>query len=261
VCTLVSCALSRFQQSLSFFVPGTMAPKGKAKKPLSAKAKAKLRAAKLAAKQAAIEAGEIPAVQPKKNDAFKKKLIAGLAGKSIPEAIADFKKAVQIAEAEVQEAEAMEKAQLAQVTEAAAEFEKAKAEIDKGRQQELVVAESQKEIVGKKAEFAKKVTDARNELYDAQKKYAMLEVLAVNHKKMKALEETRKKAQEAAQAARDNMLEQKRREKEALEATRKALAETRAEQKGLAAAKKRKVHPDEADTLPATQADQAADID
>merc|ERR1719408_417432 len=127
----------------------------------------------------------------------------------------------------------MEKAQAQQGAEAQAEVQKAKTEIAATTQQELAAAAAYKDIVGRRAEVTKKVEEARKELYEMQKKVAMLEVLAVNHAKMKALEETRKKAQEAAEEARRIMLEQKQREKEALEATRKALAETRAEQKGL----------------------------
>jgi len=232
-----------------------MAPK--AKKPLSAKAKLKLKAAKAEAKQAAIDAGEIPAVQPKKNDPFKKKILAGLAGRSLTEAAAEFKKSSQVAQAELQEAQAMEKAQAQQAEEAKGEYEKAKAEIAAATQKEMQAAVSYKEIVGNRLVVTKQVEEARKELYEAQKKVAMLEVLAVNHAKMKALEETRMAAQKAAEDARKNMLEQKQREKEALEATRRALAEVREAQK----AGKRKVaavHPDMAETQAATQ---PADID
>jgi len=87
----------------------------------------------------------------------------------------------------------------------------------------------------------------------------MMEVLAVNHAKMKALEDTRKRAQEAAEQAKRNMFEQKQREKEALEATRRALAEVRAEQKGL----RKRMHevPGEAEPAATVPATQAADID
>jgi len=231
--------------------------KGKAKKPLSAKAKAKLREAKKAAKQAAIEAGEIPEFQPKKNDPFKKKILASLGGKSVGEAADEFNKRSQLAQAELQEARAMEKAQEQQVEEAKADYEKAKAEIAAATQAEMQAAASYKQVVANRATVTKNVEEARKELYEVQKKVAMMEVLAVNHAKMKALEETRLKAQQAAESARKNMLEQKQREKEALEATRKALAETRAEQKGIG--KKRRAE----DTIPSTLADgsQAADID
>merc|ERR1719486_1487908 len=118
-------------------------------------------------------------------------------------------------------------------------------------------AASYKAVVAKRSEVTKQVEEARKELYEGQKKVAMLEVLAVNHAKMKALEETRKNAQKAAEEAKRNMLEQKQREKDALEATRKAIAEARAQQKGIGA-KRKAVHPDEAETLPGAQ---TADID
>lgn len=235
-----------------------MAPK--AKKPLSARAKAKLKEQKRLERQAKIDAGEIIVNKAPKADPMKKKILGSLGGKSVSEAAEEFKKALQLAQAELQEAEAMEKAQSAQAEEAKGDVEKAKAEIAAATQKEIEAAAKYKEVVGQRSEVTKQVEDARKELYEAQKKVAMLEVLAVNHAKMKALEETRKAAQAAAEAARKNMLEQKQREKEALEATRRALAETRAAAKGGG---KRKVHPDEADTIPATLPDgsQAADID
>lgn len=242
----------------------------KAKKPLSAKAKAKARAAKLAARQAAIEAGEIPAVQPKKSDPFKKKILASLGDKSVSEATDEFKKRAQLAEADLQEARAMEKAQQQQVDEAQGDYEKAQDLIAESTEKELKAAASYKDLVCQRSEVAKKVEECRKDLYEAQKKIAMLEVLSVNQAKMKALEETRKKAQEQAEEAKRTMLESRQREKEALEATRKALAQTRLDQKGIGKGVKRraedsllKVHPDEADTIPATLLDgsQAADID
>lgn len=233
-----------------------MAPK--MKKPLSAKAKAKLKEAKKAEKQARIDAGEIPAIAVPKNDSFKKKILASLGQhSSVGEAAAEFKKRAQVAQAELQEAQAMENAQKKQADEAQIEYEAAKEQVAAGTQKEMEAANCWKGVLAQRAAVTAKVEEARKELYEAQKKQAMLEVLAVNHAKMKMLEETRKAAQQAAEAARQNMLAQKQREKEALEATRKALAETRLEQKGYSM-KKRK-----ADTVPATLPDgsQAADID
>jgi len=237
-----------------------MAPK--VKKPLTAKAKAKLKAAKIAEREAKIAAGEIVDSPAKpKISLFKKKVLASLGGKSVAEASADFKKRSQVKRAELQEAEAMEKAQAKQAEEAKLDYEKAKTEIANATQREMEAAAGYKAIVAQRSEVTKQVEDARKELYESQKKVAMLEVLAVNHAKMKALEDTRRRAQEAAEQARKNMLEQKQKEKEALEATRRALAEVKAEQKG---AKKKiaAVHPDEAETQPATiPGTQAADID
>jgi len=237
----------------------SMAPK--AKKPLTPKAKAKLKAAKLAAKLAAAggEGAEVPVAASKpKVSAFNRKIIASLGEKTVQQASEEFKKRSQIARAELQEAQAMEKAQNQQCEEAKAEYEKAKVEIAAATQKEMGAAASYKQVVASRSEVTKLVEEARKALYEQQKKVAMLEVLAVNHQKMKALEDLRKNAQEAAANAKKTMLEQKQREKDALEATRKALADIRLEQKG---GKKRLATAD-ADTLPATQPDgQAADID
>merc|ERR1719254_451268 len=89
---------------------------------------------------------------------------------------------------------------------------------------------------------AGKVAEARNKLLESQKKVAMLEVMAVNARKMKELEEKRKAATAAAEAAKRNLLEQRQREKDALEATRKALEEARQkakEAKGIGRGAKR----------------------
>merc|ERR1719253_179777 len=125
----------------------------------------------------------------------------------------------------------MEKAQSQQVKEAEGQYEKAKAEIAAATKNEMDSAAGYKAIVAQRAEVTQKVEEARKELYESQKKVAMLEVLAVNHAKMKALEDTRRRAQEAAEGARKNMLEQKQREKDSLEATRRALAEVKNEMK------------------------------
>jgi len=234
-----------------------MAPK--AKKLLTAKAKAKLKAVKLAAKEAAIAAGEVaPSPAKPKISAFQRKVIASLGEKTVAQASEEFKKRSQVARAELQEAQAMEKAQNQQCEEAKAEYEKAKVEIAAATQKEMAAAASYKQVVASRSEVTKLVEEARKALYEQQKKVAMLEVLAVNHQKMKQLEDLRKNAQEAAANAKATMLMQKQREKDALEATRRALADIRLEQKG---AKKPKTVAG-ADTLPATQPDgQAADID
>jgi len=235
-----------------------MAPK--VKKPLTAKAKAKMKAIKVAAKQALIDSGEAPPTPIKpKISLFKKKILGTLAGKSVAEAAGEYKQRAQVAKAELQEAQAMEKAQAQQVEEAQRDYEKAKNEIAAATQKEIESAASYKAIVAQRSEVTKQVEDARKELYEQQKKVAMMEVLAVNHAKMKALEDTRKRAQEAAEQAKRNMFEQKQREKEALEATRRALAEVRAEQKGL----RKRMHevPGEAEPAATVPATQAADID
>jgi len=235
-----------------------MAPK--AKKPLSAKAKKKLKEAKAAEKQRLIESGEYVPPPPKpRTSLLAKRILASLGGKSVGEAASEYKTRSEAAQKELKEAEAAEAVEQKKVDEATAEYEKAREDIAKAMQEESTAALNFKELNSKRSEMTKTVELARKELYEGQKKKAMLEVLAVNHQKMKALEETRKNAQQAAEEARRNMLENKQREKEALEATRRALAEARADQKGAGKGLKRKAQ----DSLPATQPDgtQAADID
>lgn len=235
-----------------------MAPK--AKKPLSAKAKLKLKAAKAAEKQRLIDAGEYVEPAPKpKTSMLKKKILAGLGGKSVSEAMTEYQQRSVESQKTLKEALDAEAVQAKKVEEAMAEYEKAKAEIAQAMEQEKNTAASFKELNGKRTELSKKIDEKRKELYEGQKKHAMLEVLATNHKKMKILAEAKEKAQAAAEEARRNMIESKQREKEALEATRRALAETRAEQKGAG----KKARMVESDSLAATQVDatQAADID
>lgn len=235
-----------------------MAPK--AKKPLTAKAKMKLKAAKAAEKQRLIDSGEYvaPVAKPKISG-FAKKVLHTLAGKSVAEATVEYKERSATAAKEFKEAQAVEAVEAKKVADASAAYEQAKLSIAQSMEQERETATSYKELTSKRAEMTKKVEEARKNVYEGQKKQAMLEVLAVNHAKMKTLEETRKRAQAAAEKARQDMLESKQREKEALEGTRRALAEARAEQKG-AGKRAKKVQ----DSFPATQTDgqaAAADID
>jgi len=264
---------------------------GKAKAGAKGSAKAKLarmRAAlKAAQKAAAEEAAEqaaaaasmegqpgegvvaIPAPKAKsKAAAFKKKVLGELGEQSVAEAMAEAKKKMQLADAAVAEAEATETALANQAAEAKLEYDKASQDAQNAMATEMEMARTYKAVWDQRAEVESKVDECRNDLYQAQKKVAMLEVLAVNHAKMKELEEKKAAAMRMAEEARRSMLEQKQREKEALEQTRKLLAEQKADLKGgkggARGIKARKsVHPDEADTLPATLADgsQAADID
>jgi hypothetical protein len=253
-----------------------MPPKGKAK---SKAAKARAKAARLSAQAAAAAGAEgaegevveggvlaIPAPKPKAKAAgFAKKVLNELGDKSIEDAEKEYTEKKKAAEASMKEAETMQASQEKAVESTKAEYEAASAEVAEMTKKELEAATKYKELVAKKGEFSAKIAENRNALYEAQKKVAMLEVMSVNHAKMKHLEEVRRKAQDAAAEAKRVFAEQKQREKEALEATRRALAETRLESKGKGRGMKRSADgavkgdaTDIADTLPATQ---AADID
>jgi len=236
-----------------------MAPKGKAKKPLSAKAKAKLRLQKQAEKeelQRKIDAGEIEPPKPKSmGAAFKRKILKQMGDKSVAEAKDEIKAKSEVCHKELHELEADAEAKAKTVETLKADYDKAKAAVAAATEAEIAAANAHKETMGKRADVAKKVMEARTKLYEYQRKVAMMEVLAVNAQKMKQLDAARKAAQQAAEEAKKNMLEQKQREKEAMEATRKAIAEQRAAMRPAKAQKtEAAVHPDLADTV-------AADID
>jgi len=254
-----------------------MPPKGK---PKSKAAKARAKANKLALKaltavaangEAPVEGAEggavaIPEPAKPKSDAVTKKVKLELELKSFEDLETEYKGKKRKAEAELAEVEAMEKANQKQVDEAKGEYDAAQADIAAKSKEELEAAAAYKALSAQKGQFGTKLQETRGALYEAQKKLAMLEVLQVNHEKTKQLEETRKKAQEAAAAAKEMFLQQKLKEKEALEATRRALAATRAEVKGKGRGAKKTdtgatkdgYTDDAAETQAATQ---AADID
>merc|ERR1712217_881310 len=106
-----------------------------------------------------------------------------------------------------------------------------------------------------------RVETLRRDLMEAQKKVALLEIHAMNARKMQELEARRKAAADAAEQAK-KFLAERQKEKEALEATRKALEEARALKGGGKGRKtpapagepspKKQALSTEADTVPAT---------
>merc|ERR1719343_1215042 len=108
------------------------------------------------------------------------------------------------------------------------ENEAAKAEVEKAVEKETEMAKKFGDLKAKSQQAQQEVVRLRSEQLEAQKKLAMVEVLAVNAARMKELEERRRMATEAAELARKNLAEQRQREKDALEATRRALEEARA---------------------------------
>jgi len=204
-----------------------------------------------AAKAAAIADGTY--VEKPKVDTFKKKVLAQYSGLSLEDASKQIGGQQATLNKELADLEAVEAAKQKAVDECEAEFNKAKAAVTAAQDSEINAAGANKAALEKRQEFRKAVEEARKELYEKQRAVAMIEVMAVNHAKMKALEEAKEAAQKAAAEAKASMLAQKQREKEALEATKRALAEARQGMKD-ASKKAKTVHPDEAAT-------QAADID
>ena len=72
------------------------------------------------------------------------------------------------------------------------------------------------------------LSEGRLTLLEAQKKLAMVEVVALNQKRMEEIEKMKRAATEAAEQAKKNLQEQRQKEKEMFEATRKQLADAKA---------------------------------
>merc|ERR1712217_46718 len=179
-------------------------------------------------------------------------------------ALTDHKATLATADATIAEAAALEAAQDAQVNAAQAEYEQAKKEVEEAIAKEAEAAAAYRAIKEKRASTGKKVDEARHALMDAQKRVALIELQAMNDRKMKELEEKRRAATEAAEAAKKHLADQRQKEKEALQATRKALEEARAMKGGGKGAAKRAAAPPtspskaartDQETVPATLVD------
>merc|ERR1712083_823967 len=121
------------------------------------------------------------------------------------------------------------------------EYNKAKKDVEDAIQKEQAAASAFREAKAKRQQELTRVETLRRDLMEAQKKVALLEIHAMNARKMQELEARRKAAADAAEQAKKFLAEQRQKEKEALEATRKALEEARALKgggKGRAAAKR-----------------------
>lgn len=203
------------------------------------KLKMKAKLAEKAAAKAAKASGGVPAelgagggvlavVEKTKGvGSLRKKIIEGLGDKSIEDAVLEQKTMLKQAEAMIEESSALDDAQSKQATEAQADFEKAKVDVNAAMDEEMAAAAKYRDLKIRRTAALRTVEMKRNELLESQKKLAMLEVMAMNHARMAELEMKRKQATEAAEAAKKMLMEQRTKEKAALEATRQALMEAR----------------------------------
>jgi len=171
---------------------------------------------------------------------------------------------IQGSDAQIQEAEAFEKAQAAQEDEARREFEVEQKNVEAAMAEEMAGATKLREFSEKRDTVRAEVNKKRTELMEAQKALAMLEVMALNHARMKELEVRRKAAADAADAAKRNLIEQRAKEKEALEATKRLLEEARAGKGRFKVAKlaaEEAASPAKRGGETATQADEGEDIE
>lgn len=176
------------------------------------------------------EAALVPFRKPRARP-FMKKIIDGIGERAIDDVIAENKVRKQDVECKLQEAIVCEKAHTVEVDQARVDFDEVHEEVDKLIKEELVMAGKYRALRDQKKEKLSNVSVLREKLFEAQKKVAMLEVIAVNNAKMKEIREKADRATKAAEEASKAVLEHRRMQKESMEAARRAWADL--DRKGL----------------------------
>ena len=164
--------------------------------------------------------------------AIRKKILDELGERSVEDALADAKGTLKTYEGMRDEAKAMADAHDKQEAAALKEFEVVKKEVESAVDAEAAAATKLRGLKDSKNTKNGGLSEGRLTLLEAQKKLAMIEVLALNHKRMQELESLRKSATEAAEQAKKNLQEQRQKEKDLLEATRKQLQDAKAAASG-----------------------------
>merc|ERR1711879_720536 len=136
---------------------------------------------------------------------------------SLDDALAEAKGNLKTTEGIRDEAKAMSDAHDKQEAAAIKEFEAAKAEVEEAVKMEAAAASKVRELKETKKNGGGGLSEGRLTLLEAQKKLAMVEVVALNQKRMQELEKMKRAATEAAEQAKKNLQEQRQKEKEMLE--------------------------------------------
>jgi len=208
--------------------------KGKAKTKAKAKGKGKAKGKRKVMKavrdaEGQGQDGDVAMVARKsKAPSLKAQVLKLLEEKSFDEAMAERKKIGAKLDEQIGQRSKVDAAASKKVDEAQRHFAEVQAEVASAEEQELEAMNDYKAYAAKRGDASKAKESANNELLEATRSLAIIEVMAENRKKMQELEEKRHAAQEAAQAATQHLAAQKAAEKEALEATRKALMEQKA---------------------------------
>merc|ERR1740129_348733 len=132
---------------------------------------------------------------------LRKKVLADLGDKTIEEAIAEQKAAIQMADATLADAAALTAAQENQVKKLQAEFDKTRAEVEAAISHEQMQARVCKSLREKHAELVGKASEAKKAHLEAQKRVAQLAAMEANFQRVKELEEAKRAAMAATEAA------------------------------------------------------------
>jgi len=147
-----------------------------------------------------------------------KGIIKGIGGRTIDECMEEAEARKQQNQAELAEATVMGKAQEMQATEARSEFDQAHADVAQEIELEIAAALKLREMKTEKRALEAKTNTLRGDVFEAQKKVAMLEIMEVNRAKAKAINDQYAAAAKAAEEANKNYLEEKKLQKQRLAA-------------------------------------------
>jgi len=224
--------------------PSSVLMKGKLKTKAKGKAKAKGRGkgnkVMKAVRDAEDHDGDAPMVDKKpKALPLKVQVLRCLEAMSFDQAIAERKQIGAKLDEKIAQRSKVDDAAAKKVDDAQRHFAEVQAEVAAAEEGELEAMSAYKSFAATRTDAAKAKEDASNELLEATRALALIEVLAENSQNLKELEEKRRAAAEASEAAKLRLVEQKAAEREAMEATRKALTE----QKAKALAEKEALKP------------------
>jgi hypothetical protein len=153
-----------------------------------------------------------------------KRIIKGVGTRHIEEVLAETGARKLNVECTLREAQIVQTANEAEANETRAQLDQATHDVCKAIDHELVAARKIGQLKIDRDGLSSQKLALRNQLLEAQKKIALLEVLAVSHAKLREIKQQQIVATKAAEEAKKFAMEHKRLQKEVAEATRRAQA-------------------------------------
>lgn len=189
----------------------------------TAKAKAKARAAKVAARAAGGEEGAEEVRKPKLN--LKAQIMSDIGNRDIDEVLAEARKKVTDSEGAIGNAETEAQKKELEAESARKDMEAASAKVEETSHKEAIALAKLKAARQAKNDAAANAAGTRAGKVNSETTLRVLELEVESQAKLKDLQEARKAAGEAVEAAKLVIVESKLKEKEALNAVKKVYAE------------------------------------
>jgi len=170
----------------------------------------------------------IEAVNAPFHKAWMKRIVKGVGKRHIHEVLAENAARKLNVECKLREAQILQTANEAEANETRAQLDQATQDVSKAIDAELIAARRYGKLRMNRNELSSQKLALRNQLLEAQKKVALIEVLAVSHAKLQEIKKQQVDATKAAEDAKkfvvEHSLQRKRLQKEVAEATRRAQA-------------------------------------